>query len=446
MNLMLPLLLGMILGMASTPTKSDQLEAAPDLSSLYQQADADHMVLVALSDQSLDTIPDLAAGNSYRKRGAYQSTTWSQRVTDAIAIDHQLKKITEWPMTEVGMHCAVFQVPTNASMADTLQQLAKDLRVELVQPMHYFKTQAHQYNDPYFKLQANMQQMQIDQVHTKTTGKQITIAMIDTGVALDHPDLMGQISRDENFAKDISASFSSDKHGTAVAGILVAKKDNKTGITGVAPDAKLLALKACWPDKIDDIAAMCNSLTLALAINAAIRADVDILNMSLTGPDDPLLTVLLNKAIAKGIFVVASNNGAEKSNDGFPASLKNVIAVQSLVSVQPALKTAFTNSAIVVNAPGEKVLTTLPKGTYDFISGSSIAAAEVSGIIALLLELKPDLTLLETQTILQKAEVPTKLGTLSGINASTAVLAVCEIANCPQDKLSLVMDASVLVK
>jgi len=444
MKRILPLLFfGMVLGIVATPSQSDQVKlVTPEITGLYQRAAADHMVLLGFTDRSINTVPDLV-GNAYRKRGAYGSSTWSQRVTDQIAENYQLKKITEWPLTEVGMHCAVFQVPVGTLMADTLKQLAKDARVEFVQQMHFFKTKAHRYNDPYFKLQANMQQMHIDRAHAKTTGRQVTIAMIDTGVALDHPDLVGQITYNENFAKDISASFSNDKHGTAVAGIMVAKKDNATGITGVAPDAKLIALKGCWPDQADSMAAVCNSLTLALAVNAAIKANVNILNMSLTGPEDPLLALLLNKAIQKGIIVVAANADVEKKeNEGFPASLKNVIAVQSLVQSQ----TPSQVQATVVNAPGEKVLTTLPHGTYDFISGSSIAAAEVSGIIALLLELKPDLTLAEVKALLQKAELPAKKGFFFGINANTAVLALCETTACPQEALSLVLKNSFYVK
>ena len=435
MKRLLPLfLVGILLGMIAMPSKSDPSNpVTPGLSKPLQNAEVGHILMLGFSDQSLNSIPASASASFYRKRGTYQSSTWSQRVTDQIAEDYQLKKLTEYPMSEVGLHCAVYQVPATVSVADILQKLAKDTRLEIVQQMHIYRTKAHHYNDPYFKLQVNMQQMHIDQVHAKTTGRNVTIAMIDTGVALDHPDLHGQISSNENFAKDISSSFSGDIHGTAVAGVMVAKKDNNTGITGVAPDAKLIALKACWPDQADAIEAVCNSFTLALAINAAIKADVSILNMSLIGPDDPLLAVLLDKAIEKGIFVVAANTGIGNANERFPASLKNVIAVQS----SPGLKVQPQDQAIAVTAPGEKILTTLPQGTYDFISGSSIAAAEVSGIVALLLELKPDLTLAETQSILQKSELPTQKGNGSGISARTAVLALCEMTACTQNTLSL---------
>lgn len=442
MKQLLPLLLvGMLLGMIAMPAKSgSSISVTPDLVKQLQTVEGDHILMLGFSDQSLNNIPESASASFYRKRGTYQSSSWSARLTDQIAEDYQLKKLTEYSMSEVGLHCAVYKVPDNIAVADLLPKLTKDARLEIVQQMHYYHTKAHYYNDPYFKLQANLRQMHIDQVHTKTTGRNVTIAMIDTGVALDHPDLHGQIVSTENFAKDISSSFSSDKHGTAVAGVMVAKKDNDAGITGVAPDAKLIALKACWPDQVDAMEAVCNSFTLALAVNAAIKAEANILNMSLTGPDDPLLTVLLNKAIEKGILVVAANTGTGNIQEHFPASLANVIAVQSSPSTKAQLQPQ--NQAVTVTAPGEKILTTLPQGSYDFISGSSIAAAEVSGIIALLLELKPDLTLAETQSILQKSELTTKLGNATGISASAAVLALCEMTICPQELIGLAMGYS----
>ncbi len=434
MKYLLPLLFVGMCWMMSASSQAQQAPAdLPDLAELLQNAEDDHIIMLGFSDQALNSIPASAAANFYRQRGAYQSSSWSQRMTDQIAEDYHLKKLTEYSMTEVGLHCAVYQVPSTVSVPETLLKLTQDERLEIVQQMHLYHTQAHQYNDPYFKLQTNLQQMFIDQVHTNTTGRGITIAMIDTGVALDHPDLEGQIISNENFANAISTSFSSDKHGTAVAGVMVAKKDNDTGITGIAPDAKLIALKACWPDQSHAIASLCNSFTLALAINAAIKAKVNILNMSLAGPSDPLLAILLNKAIEKGIIVVAAK--ANDANFDFPASLKNVIAVQSLTDPQPA----HYSSTFLVTAPGEKILTTLPEGTYDFISGSSIAASEVSGVIALLLELKSDLTSREALSILQKSAVPLKTGTLRAINAKTAILALCELTTCPQEVLSLAL-------
>ena len=296
--------------------------------------------------------------------------------------------------------------------------------------MNIFKTKAdaQSTNDPYLKLQTNLQQMQIALAHGRATGKNITIGVIDTGMDMEHPDLAGQVSQNKNLADKISTSFETDKHGTAVAGVIVARRDNAKGIMGVAPDAKLVALKACWPDKADAMEAVCNSYTLALAVNTAIKADVDVLNMSLTGPHDPLLSLLLNKAIKKGIIVVAADTGASNPAENFPASLKDVISVQAIK--QPAI---ISES---ISAPGEKVLTTLPYGTYDFISGSSIAAAEVSGVIALLLELKRDLSVGEVHAILKKSKITLKDGMISGVSANMAVNSLCEASPCSKQIFS----------
>jgi hypothetical protein len=422
----------LILSAVIMPVQADSVPAnLLGTDSVLGQNNPDHLLLIAFKDESINKIPSTA--NGYRNRGGYSSSSWSQRISGQIADEYHLQKLKEWPMTEVDEHCVVYRVPADMSVSETLQRLRQDKRVDIAQKMHLFNTQAqdHRGQDPYANLQANLHTLHIDQAHHQSTGKNITIAMIDTGVDLQHPDLAGQISRNENFAEFVSASFSEDKHGTAVAGVMVAKKDNATGIMGIAPDANLMALKACWPTAKDAMAAVCNSFTLALAVNTAMKADVQILNMSLTGPHDELLALLLNKAMAKGMIVVAADTGRNKNEDNFPASLPNVIVVQSLSaeSKQPVLA-----------APGEKILTTLPHGTYDFISGSSIAAAEVSGIIALLLELKGDLTLTETKALLQQASLPGKTGYFPGIDAHNAVLALCGKAGCATPNgLSLVL-------
>lgn len=421
----------------SSPSQSGGFNLnAPELFTVLNPGAADHLLLIGFPDQSINRVQS-ATSTSYRRRGGYQSSGWSQRITQQIAYDYQIQKLTEWPMSEVGVHCVVYQVPAGASVAETMQRLSQDKRVSIVQNMHLFNTKAHQYNDPYYKLQANLQQMQISQAHGKTTGKNITIAMIDTGVDLTHPDLIDQVIQNENFASSISSGFSNDKHGTAVAGIMAARKDNGTGIIGIAPDAKLIALKACWPRRPDSIEAVCNSFTLALAVNTAIKTGANILNMSLTGPQDAFLELLLNKALEKGIIVIAADTGLDKDDENFPASLKNVISVQSLrqAGQSPQLQS--------ITAPGEKILSTLPHGTYDFISGSSIAAAEVSGIVALLLELRPDLTSAEARSLLQKSELPATNSSFSGINANTAVSALCETTACPQEVLSSSREKSV---
>ena len=410
--------------------------ANTETAGLFNPANADRILLVGFTDRSIKRVQGASLSTSYRRRGSYQSSTWSKRITEQIAEDYHLQKMTEWPMTEVGVNCVVYRVPEATSMEDAMQRLGQDDRVDIVQKLQQFKTKAYQYNDPYYQLQSNLQKMQIDLAHAKSTGRNVAIAMIDTGVDMQHSDLIGQISQNENFASDVSSSFVIDMHGTAVAGIMVARKDNETGIIGVAPDAKLIALKACWPERPDSIEAICNSFTLALAVNTAIKSGANILNMSLAGPQDPLLEILLNKAIEKGIIVIAADPGPG-DKERFPASLNNVISVQ--IAQQTGAKLPIDE---VISAPGVNILTTLPHGTYDFISGSSLAAAQISGIVALLLELKPDLKLTEIKKVLHQAGLSSKNNVNYQINANTAVLEICENSLCSENLLSYFKEKS----
>ena len=412
------------------------LAAGKNAHAIITNRDADRLLLVAFTDRSINSIKGSASPISYRQRGQYgDSTTWSERVTDQLAEDYHLEKMREWPMTQLGMHCVVYRLPDKSAVSGMIERLSKDDRVEVVQNMHVFKTKAKKERkkegDPYFKLQTNLHSMQINLAHARATGKGVTIGMIDTGVDTHHPDLTGQISKDENLAKEISPDFDTDKHGTAVAGVMIAKQHNGEGIMGIAPNAKLIAYKACWPEEGDAMEAQCNSFTLALALNKAITDGVDILNMSLTGPQDPLLTVLINKALEEGIIIVAADSGSADSAENFPASLKNVISVQST-------KNHSSNNVMAesISAPGNKILTTLPHGTYDFISGSSIAAAEISGVIALLLEQKSNLSAAEAQHILSKAQIKAKDGD-AGINANAALNTLCTaLHSCSSEVLS----------
>jgi subtilisin family serine protease len=276
------------------------------------------------------------------------------------------------------------------SLEEILTAVANDPQVEMVQRMGVFNTYATESHskDPYSMLQTSLLALQLKKVHHFTTGKNVRIALIDTGVEINHPDLSGQISGTRDFTRDSSTTeFSTDKHGTAVAGVIAAIEGNGIGIIGVAPDSQVLVLKACWQRQGKDYAS-CNSFTLALAINQAIKMDVDILNLSLGGSLDPLVDRLIDKAIEKGITVVAADPGSYRPGGRFPAFKENVISV--FRSLEQSENNQIANHTVI--APGIDILTTIPTDSYDFMTGCSFAAAHVSGIVALLLEINPDLS------------------------------------------------------
>jgi subtilisin family serine protease len=174
--------------------------------------------------------------------------------------------------------------------------------------------------------------------------------------------------------------------------VIGAQADNGVGIYGIAPDAELLAVKACWHRRPGSTEAWCSSWTLAKAIDFAIVERVRVLNLSLSGPPDALLRRLITKAVEEqGITVVAAVMESGDPALSFPSSLPTVIAVVASDREGSVRATIGKHQAFLV-APGINVITTVPQRAYDFLSGSSFATAHVSGIVALLLEKYPQLT------------------------------------------------------
>ena len=215
-------------------------------------------------------------------------------------------------------------------------------------------------------------------LHRIATGKGVKVAQVDTGVDWRHPDLAGRVASHRNFVDD--SPYVAEVHGTAVAGIIAARGNNGIGMVGVAPDATLLALRACWAETPAAQPAVCNSFTLAKALQYALGERAQVINLSLTGPRDRLLERLLEVAARRGVVVVGADDGA---TGGFPASDVHVIAV----AAGPR-----NGSAAVLVAPGTGVLSTAPDGAWGYFSGASFATAHVSGVAAVLLERVPSLT------------------------------------------------------
>ena len=359
-------------------------------------------ILVTYVDKTINRRSVLSSGRHYQARGQYKESVWGQRIARNISKSHKLILVSQWPVTELGVYCVVYRLPQDALLDMTMKNLRKESMIESVQPMNHFQTMAKTYSDPYYKLQNNIHGMQVGAAHSLSTGAAIKIAVIDTGIDRQHTDLIGQVlsyrelfSTGEDGAATKPESHVYDVHGTAVAGVIGALADNETGIIGVSPDAKLIALKACQASESSSFAADCTSFTLAKALNTAIRMKPDIINMSLGGPPDPLLRRLINHALDKGIIVVAAASQLTDGNYSFPASMERVLGVSD---VQSRVQDRGDQPLL---APGQDVLTTVPHNTYEYVSGSSISAATVSGIVALLLELDPTLSRVDIELLLE---------------------------------------------
>ena len=184
-------------------------------------------------------------------------------------------------------------------------------------------------------------------------------------------------------------------HGTGMAGAIVAR----SRMTGSAPGARLLAIRAFGGDEEKSEA---TTVSLLKSIDWAMAHGARVINMSFAGPYDPDISRGIAAARQKGaVLVAAAGNAGPKSPPLYPAADKNVIAVTATNSENQLLPQANRGRHIAVAAPGVDVLVPSPGRGYQLSTGTSVAAAEVSGIVALLIELQPGLTPDEIRKILQ---------------------------------------------
>jgi hypothetical protein len=333
---------------------------------------AERQILVMLRLAPPHFRPDASYLGSY---DAQATRAGRQRVAAELAARFKLRIVDSWPMSTLGVDCFVMEADKGVAIGPLIDELASDDRVESIQGMNLFRVLAH--DDPLYPLQPTKALWHLDEIHHVATGNGVRVAAIDSGVEVDHPDLRGRIALARNFVD--GQEFVAESHGTAVMGIIGARADNGIGIVGVAPEAALLALRACWQPSAD-VDAVCSTFTLAKALQFALDNRADVINLSLGGPRDRLLTRLLDVAGTRGVVVVAAAD-SKSPDGGFPASLPSVLAV--------AAEDGQHSSAATLLAPGRDIPTTLPGRRWGFVGGSSFAAAEVTGLVALLRELAP---------------------------------------------------------
>jgi subtilisin family serine protease len=355
----------------TTPGRHDVLTGAI----AHALTDETQLVIVAIDNDAAAGPPRPASTRPAYQGTSYAAGTAARATMRALAREYGLTEVTAWPIEVLRMHCAVLRIPAGGSRAQLLQRLAADSRVRLAQPMNAFAARSIAFNDPYAPLQTGFQRIDAAGAQQLSRGEKVRVAVIDTGLDSSHPDFGGRVVVQRNFVDRDAGRFQRDHHGTAVAGVISAAANNGLGIVGVAPRVEVVALKACWESGPPGQAARCNSLTLAQALAAAIEERAHVVNLSLAGPPDPLLDALVAAGSARGILYVGAAP-ADAVAGGFPASAPAVIPVD--------MAEAPAGRADVLRAPGQEVVTLVPGGRYDFVSGPSVATAHVSGTIALL--------------------------------------------------------------
>ncbi len=319
------LLLLMACACSNTPVRiqsralADQMSRSPE-----------HFIIAAVDNEPAAFVA--RAGSTprgYDAVSAYGPTPAARQMMRALENDYGLREVSAWPIEPLHMHCAVLEVPEGTDRPTLLAALAHDQRIKLAQPLQSFATRTDNYNDPYVGLQRGFQQMDVAGAHPWSRGDGVKVAIIDTGADIQHPDLRGNIATAANFVDSDDQQFQHDRHGTEMAGVIAAVANNREGIVGIAPGARLLLFKACWQASLDADAALCNSFTLARALVAALDAHAQVVNLSLAGPADPLLNNLIREGVHRGVLFVGA--AAADGGNGVPGFLQQpgVIEVAS---------------------------------------------------------------------------------------------------------------------
>jgi subtilisin family serine protease len=300
-----------------------------------------------------------------------------------------------------------------------ITQLESDPSFLSVQPQYLYSLQqvgvrGAREGDP---MQYELDKLHLPQAHTIATGDKVLVAVVDTGVDASHSELTGSVIAAFDAIEFITGL---NKHGTSIAGLIAAHKT----LMGAAPKAQILSARVIGPTGFGGTFNILKGLDWAAANGARV------INMSFAGPPDQATQRFMDSAYGKGIVLVAcAGNAGPKSPPLYPAAYPTVIAVSATNARDALFELSNRGSHIAVAAPGADILVAIPNGAFELSSGTSLSAAEVTGVVALMLEQKPDLKPDQVRAIL--SSTARKLGpkgsnTLFGaglVNAYAALLA-----------------------
>lgn len=378
-----------------------------------QATDASRDILVTFDNSDAGSLSGGSAA-AYRYRKRYTISPQAHRDARSVAAEYSFVEVDHWPIKSLSVYCFVYRIPDDADRNAVLRRLESDVRVESAQPLNEFGTETsvrEEYDDTYANLQHSLNLLSITAAHRYATGRGIRVAIIDSYADGDHEDLRGRVRKIEVFsAKQKNLN---KEHGTAVASIIGANANNALGIVGVAPESSMDVFVSCWEES-GNRQAVCTSFTLAKALDALLDDPPHVLNLSLAGPADPLIQRLLIKASDAGVVLVAASTAAPGESNHFPASIAEVIGVESSMPATDAM--TASDGSTELYAPGQQVLVAIPDNEYDFRSGSSLAAAHVSGVVALLLSVSPELPTARVLEMLYESQQAAYADTVS-VNA-----------------------------
>jgi subtilisin family serine protease len=308
--------------------------------------------------------------------------TASSQTLDALARRHRLVQLEAQTLQVTGVSLVRWRITGRRSVADVVRALGTDSSVAAAQPNVIFAAQQDRQagGNP---AQYALAKLLVLQAHQLATGNNVLVAVVDSGIDTKHPELAGAIA--DSFDA-VGSGAKVDGHGTAIAGAIAAH----ARLMGIAPAAHLLAVRALT---VGASGAEGTGYNIVKGVDWAAMHGARIINLSFAGASDPELGHELAAVREKGVVLIAAvgNDGAQ-SPPLYPAADPNVIAVTATDAQDHLFAAANRGRHIAIAAPGVDILVAAPNSTYRVASGTSFAAAHVSGIAALILERKPGAT------------------------------------------------------
>ena len=318
----------------------------------------------------------------------------SPQALDVAARRLGLTQIDSQNLSLSGGRLIHFRVANGQQVADAVRTLEAD-KIGIAQPNYVFRLQQDAYaaapskGDP---AQYVVDKLHLRDAHGIASGANVAVAVIDSLVDTVHPDLAGSIAGQFDA---VATADKPDEHGTGMTGAIVAHRR----LLGVAPRARILAIHAFSPDAQHPQQA--TTQNIVAGIDWAIAKGARVINMSFAGPYDPMLQLALKKAHDKGVVLIAAaGNMGPQSPPLYPAADENVIAVTAIDENEKLMPQANQGPHVALAAPGVNVLEAAPRATYNFTTGTSVAAAHVSGVAALIIERNPTIDVATLEDVL----------------------------------------------
>lgn len=278
----------------------------------------------------------------------------------------------------------VLQVPAKAE-AKVIAALSRNPNFEFAEP-DYIANVILTPNDPlYLTYQWHLPKVSAPTAWDVSTGAgSVTLAVVDTGVDANHPDLQGRVLPGYDFANGDSDPSDDNGHGTAVAGTAAATGNNGFGVAGVAWGVSILPVKVMGANGSGSYSAIANG------INYSADRGARVINLSLGGTSSSrTLESAVNYAYSKGSALIAAAGNNGNSTPVYPAAYSNTVAVSALNKADTLPSWSNYGSYVAISAPGEGITTTWPGNSYVTVSGTSFSSPIVAGTAALALSVNP---------------------------------------------------------